>query len=156
MIKHISIQKEAFSDSLKDELEVLIKIHYEEIALHKDYVDLNPFWEAYHKMEAIRRINIITAREDGVLIGYVVDSVNRSLHYKDHLFATNDVFFVHPDHRTGSTGLRMFKAAEVCLKAMGASVWLVQTKAFKSAGKLLERRGFKLGDEQYVKYIKGD
>jgi GNAT superfamily N-acetyltransferase len=87
------------------------------------------------------------------VVGYFVVLVGRNIHYKDHLFAQNDIIYVHPDYRKGSTGARLIKFAEKCLKEDGVSVLTINTKVHKPFDPLMERLGFNLIERVYSKYL---
>jgi GNAT superfamily N-acetyltransferase len=148
----ITYQQE-FLDSCADEAKVLLENHWKEIALNKDKIKLNPDWEAYANLEVNGVLRIFTARDNGVLVGYFVVFVHRHIHYKDHLFANNDVLFLSEEYRKGFTGIRLIKFAEGCLKSDGVSVLNINTKIHKPFDPIMERMGFNLIERVYSKYI---
>ena len=79
---------------VRREIEPLLEEHWKEIALNKDKIKLNPDWRAYADLDSINALRIYTARKDGKLMGYFVIIVSKSLHYRDHLFANNDIIFL--------------------------------------------------------------
>lgn len=135
--------------------ENLLKLHWEQIALNKDKIKLNPDWETYKALEDSGILKIFTAREGATLVGYFVVTVMRNLHYKDHLFASNDLIFLHPDHRKGLVGAKLIQFAEEHLKRMGVSVMTVNTKMHKPFDKLLKWLGFTHIENLYSKYLRG-
>jgi GNAT superfamily N-acetyltransferase len=134
--------RQEFYKQVRAELPDLISLHYEEIALNKDAIKLNPDWDAYAEGEAQGAIKCFTARDGGKLVGYFVVCLHRSLHYKDHLYATNDIIFLHPDHRKGFAGPRLIKFAEQCLKDDGVSLLFINSKTHKPFDALLRRMGY--------------
>ena len=140
---------------IKDEVKDLIAHHWDDVALNKDYIKLNPDWDAYARLEKSQSLRIYTARENEVLVGYLVVLVNRSLHYKDHLFANNDVVFVHKDYRKGLSGAKLIKYAEKDLKDLGVSLFMINTKVHKPFGKLLDFLGFSEIETLYSKRLDG-
>lgn len=134
--------KQEFLAAVYDEIQELLRLHWEEIALNKDIIKLNPDWEQYEEAEKAGALRGFTAREDGKLVGYFVVLVNRSLHYKDHLFANNDIIFLHPEHRKGLAGVKLIKFAVDCLRADGVSMLFINTKVHRPFGPVLERLGF--------------
>jgi hypothetical protein len=80
--------------SYKDDAAILLEQHWEEIALNKGAIKLNPDWDTYFDLEDKGNLKIFTAREDGKLVGYFVVLCRHHLHYKDHLFAFNDVLYL--------------------------------------------------------------
>lgn len=148
----IAFQQE-FLNTCEEESKVLIKEHWEEIALNKEKIKLNPDWEAYRLLEEHGKIKIFTAREDSNLIGYFVVFVDRHIHYKDHLFAVNDIIFLKEEYRKGFVGGKLIKFAEKCLKEDGVSVLSINTKVHKPFDGLMDFLGFKLIERVYSKYL---
>ena len=138
---------------VKKEMQSLLDLHWQLIALNKDKIKLNPNWNEYIKLDDAGILKLFTARKNGNLVGYFAVTVSTSLHYKDHIFATNDVIFIHPDHRDGSAGYKLLKYAEKELTNMGVSLMMINTKTHQPFDKLLERVGFKLIERVYSKYI---
>ncbi len=137
----------------KKEMQSLLDLHWELIALNKDKIKLNPDWKEYIKLNDAGIIKLFTARKDGKLVGYFAVSVSQSLHYKDHIYAVNDVIFIHPDYRDGLAGYKLLKYAEKQLTNMGVSLMMINTKTHQPFDKLLERVGFNLIERVYSKYI---
>jgi GNAT superfamily N-acetyltransferase len=127
---------------VKREIEPLLRQHWEEIALNKDKIALNPDWRAYADLDSINALRIYTARKDEKLMGYFVVIVSRSLHYRDHLFANNDVIFLTKGARKGLTGVKLIKFAIESLAAEGITKLHVNTKAHQPFDAILERLGF--------------
>lgn len=148
----ITYQQE-FLLTCRKEAEVLIKEHWEEVAVNKEKIKLNPDWEAYEDLEKVGRIKIFTARDDEKLIGYFVVFVGRNIHYKDHIFATNDIIFITEKYRKGFLGAKLIKFAKKCLQEDGVSVLNINTKVHKPFDLLMERLGFKLIERVYSIYL---
>lgn len=127
---------------VKREIEPLLKQHWEEIALNKDKISLNPDWEGYARLDAVNALRIYTVRKDSELMGYFVVIVSKSLHYRDHLFANNDVIFLAKGARRGLTGVKLIKYAIDSLAAEGITKLHINTKAHQPFDAILERLGF--------------
>ena len=76
-----------------------------------------------------------------------------NLHYKDHIFAANDVIYLSAKHRKGLTGVKLIKFAETCLKQDGVSVLSINTKVHRPFDKIMDYLGFNLIESVYSKYI---
>ena len=148
----ITYQQE-FLATVEDEAKPLLNSHWEEIALNKDKIKLNPDWEAYEALEHQGKLKIFTARDDGQLVGYFVVIVGTNLHYKDHLFASNDIIYLSPNHRKGFTGIKLVKFAEKCLKDDGVSVLTINTKVHQPFDKLMDFLKFRKIERVYSKYL---
>jgi len=128
--------------NVRREIEPLLEKHYDEIALNKDIIKLNPDWEGYARLDAINALRVYTARKDGKLVGYFVVIVSKSLHYRDHLFANNDIIFLAKSARRGLTGMKLIKYAVEALRAEGITKLHINTKAHQPFDPILERMGF--------------
>lgn len=127
---------------VRREIEPLLMEHWNEIALNKDIIKLNPDWREYARLDELNALRIYTARKDGELMGYFVIMVSRSLHYKDHLFANNDIVFLTKPARKGLTGLKLVKFAIESLKAEGVTKLHINTKTHQPFDPIMERLGF--------------
>jgi GNAT superfamily N-acetyltransferase len=103
----------------------------------------------------VGKLRIFTARNKGTLVGYFVVIVNSNLHYKDHLFAANDIIYLHKDYRKGFTGIKLIKFAEGCLREDGVSVFAINTKVHQPFDVVLERLDFNMVEHVYSKYLGG-
>lgn len=145
--------QQEFLSSVRGEIEPLLNSHWEEIALNKEKIKLNPDWDAYQSFEDQGKLKIFTARDDGQLVGYFVVIVGTNIHYKDHLFASNDIIYLSPNHRKGFTGIKLIKFAEKCLKNDGVSVLTINTKVHQPFDKLMDFLKFRKIERVYSKYL---
>jgi len=145
--------QQEFLDNVRGEVESLFQLHWEEIALNKDKIKLNPNWDAYESMESSGHLRIFTVRENGVLIGYFFAVVSVNLHYKDHLLAENDLIYIKKAHRRGFTGVNLIKFAEKCLRDDGVSIIKINTKVHKPFDKLMDYLEFDCVERVYTKYV---
>jgi hypothetical protein len=148
----ITYQQESLV-TVKADIIPLLEKHWEEVALNKEKIKLNPDWDAYANLEDAGVLKIFTARADGKLIGYFVVFVKSHIHYKDHLFCYNDLIFIDEEYRKGFTSPRLIKFAEKCLKADGVEVMIVNTKMHKPFDSLLVWLGYKHIENLYSKVL---
>lgn len=148
----ITYQQESLV-TVKADIIPLLEKHWEEVALNKEKIKLNPDWDAYANLEDAGILKIFTARDDRKLVGYFVVFVKSHIHYKDHLFCYNDVIFVDEEYRKGFTSPRLIKFAEKCLKADGVEVMIVNTKRHKPFDSLLVWLGYKHVENLYSKVL---
>lgn len=146
-------QLESFN-SIKHDIKPLIEQHWHEIALNQDKIKLNPDWKEYARLDQAGKLRIYTARKDGVLHGYFVVIVSRSLHYMDHLFAHNDIIFLTKKARRGLTGVKLIKYAQDSLEAEGVSLLMINTKTHQAFDKILERLKYNCIERVYSKCFK--
>jgi len=138
---------------IRREIEPLLKQHWDEIALNKDTIKLNPHWKKYAMLDQNNMLRVYTARKDEELIGYFVVILESSLHYMDHTFAHNDVIFLTKKYRKGLTGVKLIKYAEECLAEEGVKQLFVNTKLHQPFDVILERLEFKEVEKVYSKVL---
>jgi hypothetical protein len=127
---------------IREELKELIGLHWEEIAVHKDKIPLDPDWEKYAAYDKQGNIVFITCRDGGKLIGYSVWFINHHMHYKRTLFALNDIVFIKKEYRKGRNGINLIKFSEYMMKALGADKILWHVKVSNDWTNILRRLGY--------------
>ncbi len=148
----ITYTKEKFEDYI-EEVKPLLEAHYKEIAKHKDKINLNPDYDKYQILDDIDMLHSIVVREDGKVIAYYISFVNIHPHYKDHIFAVNDIVYVDPKHRSKGVAVNMIRYAEEDLKSLGVSVMTVHMKEDKAFESLCKFVGMERTEFLYSKYI---
>lgn len=145
-------QRETFAEAYPDAKPLLEK-HWAEISSNLDIaLDVNV--EAYEASEKGDMLRVYTAREDGVMVGYVALFVHKGLHYQQSIQATQDVFYVDPDHRGKMLGVRLIKYVEGQLKGEGVQIITQHVKLKHPAlGMLLERSGYTAVEKLFQKRI---
>lgn len=115
----LELKLESLFDILP-EMEELIELHYQEIALNKDVIKLKPIWSEYKKLEDNKQFYLITARMEKQLVGYSAFFLKPHIHYEDTIVASNDVLFLKKEYREGRIGLKLIKFSEQKMKELGA------------------------------------
>lgn len=139
---------------IREEIEPLLNDHWEEIALNKDTIKLNPDWEKYARLDANNMLRVFTARTNGKLIGYFVVILETSLHYSDHVFAHNDIIFLAKEYRKGMTGVKLIKYAEKRLALEGVKQLFINTKKHQPFDPILKRLKFNEVEKVYAKVLR--
>ena len=124
------------------EAESLLKEHYNELTLNKEVMKLSPDWVSYFLIEAKKGLIIITAREDGKLVGYAAFFIGQHMHYKDSKTAQNDVLYMHKDYRRGFMGVRLIKESEKHLKHEGVVKVFWHIKDSNNFYPIMDRLGY--------------
>jgi GNAT superfamily N-acetyltransferase len=149
----ITFQVETLDECLA-EIELLLQAHFEELATNKQELGRpNMHKEAYYATEAQGMLHILTARHQGKLVGYYVAFVRPHLHYAHSLTAFTDVYYLAPELRKGSYGIKLFREAERTLKLRGVERMCNTTKLHKFVGRLFEYLGWIKTEIVYVKWI---
>lgn len=144
---------ERFADCIEEAKPTLL-LHWRELALYQDAIPLEPDYPAYLKADDLGFMKVFTARKDGALIGYANFFLTpRHFHYA-HRWANNDIFYVHPDHRNGRTGVGLVRHFEKALRADGPVVIHVETKRHSpDLGSLLRLLGYAGVSEGFSKRL---
>lgn len=145
--------KAEFIKDVLEELKPLLEDHWEEVAWYKDKIKLNPDYEKYIMMQEANSLLFVTARDEGKLVGYNVNFLQYHPHYSDHIFAVNDIIFLHPDYRHGKVAKEMLEGTEELLKHLGVSVVTLHMKPAHPFQTLAEHCGFKQQEYVYSKFI---
>jgi hypothetical protein len=141
-------------EPLKDEIWPLWQQHYDEIAEDKASVPLDPDWAKYDHLAETGCLHIVTARKDGVLVGYAFNIVSTHLHYRTTLFAFSDLYWLKPDCRGGKTAFRFFAFVEASLAERGVTKAVTNVKrAHDQTSRLFEWLGWRHAERLYVKSI---
>jgi GNAT superfamily N-acetyltransferase len=151
-MQHLSFQVEAFSEVI-DEAKPLLLRHWEEIALDKENVPLDPNWARYAELEQLGALSVVTARENGRLVGYSCMLLAPGLHYQSCYEARMDIFWLAPEVRGRMGGLRLFRAVEQELKRRGVQRVYVGSKLHRDVGRLFMALHYRPIETWYSKMI---
>lgn len=137
----------------------LFSEHWEEIALNKRVMRLDPNWKKYYALEEQGMMLILAmyAVQRGpyceVLVGYSVNFVTDHMHYQDLRVCQNDLLFVQENWRSGRHGLRLILATEAAGKELGAKLMLWHAKPDTTLDVLLPRMSYGIQDIIYSKEL---
>lgn len=145
----VEYQRERIQDVFEEALP-LLHLHWKEIAHYQD-IELKPNYVAYANAEDAGQIRVYTARKEGKLIGYCVYFLRFNIHYSDSLQASQDVLFVHPEHR--GIGMKFIAFCDAQLQAEKVQAVYHHVKAAHNFGPLLERMGYSLIDLIYARRL---
>lgn len=135
------------------EVQDLLPLHWEELALNKDKVPLDPQYDVYAARDAAGQVMVVTLRDAGRLVGYFIGFVAPGLHYQTCLTLTMDIFWTHPDIRGGFGGVRLFRAVEKEAKRRGVHRMFYGSKLHKDASRLFEFLKMEPVETYYTKWI---
>lgn len=147
--------------AVQPEVALLIEAHWRELAVNRDVIPLDPDWEQYARIAKAGMMHFVSVRADGVMVGYHCSFVMPHIHYKGTLHAFVDVFYIKPEYRRGSVGVRLFRVVERTLKARGVKKIMTPTKNHLKighdrggdVGDLLIALGHQWSERQFVKWI---
>lgn len=143
---------ESFMDN-KAELELLFPKHWEELALNKDKVPLNPDWKRYKAIEDSGILSFIGLRQDGKLVGYFVGIIMPHLHYTTCNTYIMDMLYVAKEARNKNAGILIMRTMEKEAKRRGVQRIVLNTKIHMNIGSLYHYMGFECIETIWSKWI---
>lgn len=135
------------------EAQPLLPLHWQELALNKDAVPLDPQYDVYNARDAQGQVMVVTLRQAGVLVGYFIGFVAPGLHYRTCLTLTMDIFWTHPDVRGGVAGLRLFRAVEKEARRRGVKRIFHGSKLHKDSSRLFAAMGYEPVEVYHSKWL---
>lgn len=152
----LTFQEETFSQAIPEGRR-LLNLHWHEVARDQERIGLLPRFDRYERAEDAGSLLIVTARDDGALVGYAVFFIDKNLHYAQSTWGISDIFWLHPDARRGRAGMRLLLFAEERLRARGAEMMHTTTKIeHPAASRLLQFLGHIPIETVHAKFIGGD
>lgn len=148
----ITAQVENLTETL-EELKPLLPLHWEELALNKDDVPLDPQYDVYLQKDACGEVSFVTVRDSGDLVGYMVTFISPGLHYQTCLTAITDIFYLVQDKRGKEGGHLLFDAAEKEFKRRGVQRWFAGSKNHKGCEYFLVKHGLEPVETMHSKMI---
>ena len=148
----ITLCAERFSDEYEN-MKGMFQKHYEELALNKDKVPLDPQYGVYLDRENRGEVLFVVAREAGNIVGYFIGFVAPGLHYQTCLTLTMDIFWIHPDHRGKGLGIKLFKFVEQEAKNRGVQRMFAGSKMHKDVAWLFEKLGYTEVERYYSAWL---
>jgi N-acetylglutamate synthase-like GNAT family acetyltransferase len=139
-------------DKWASEAAPLVIAHWRELGLDQD-LKIDPDVAKMRKMEEIGMFKTITARNEGVMVGYLLAIFATHLHYRSSppMFIV-DAYYVAPDARNG-TGVKLIRFMESTAKALGAIKIYISCKIHRDHTKLFESLGYQMSDYAFIKRI---
>lgn len=148
----VTLQLERWADFYPD-AQHLFPLHWRELALNQDPIPLDCDVEGYAALDNLGKLQILSARVDGKLVGYIMYFLHSHLHYKSTgLMALTDMYFVLPEYRRG-TGLKLFREWERILKERGIVQAITSCKVHEDHTEFFEKLGWTHSDNTFVKVL---
>ena len=155
-IANYAIGMEKLAEQL-DEVRELHQRHWSETEVKYLDDEMNPDYDYYIRREIEASFILFTCRTlDMVLVGHLQYFLGPNPHVMGHMLATEDAFFLAPEHRGGSLAGRFLRYAEDSLKLFGVKYVGMSDKSpvgGKNLEPLMRRRGYKPIATYYLKKI---
>jgi hypothetical protein len=150
----ITYSEEVFEEGV-DEVIHFFEKHRDESSSFKELeldVDLN-------KVATMQNEGLILCfamRDDGKVVGYCMDMLSKSFHYKDCLFAITDVYYILPEYRARYSA-KFFKFIEDFERDMGIYArmmgYSMAHEGHERVGAFLKRLGYSDMDTVLLKRL---
>lgn len=140
---------------LIDDYSDLFREHYEEVTPAGPNVlsDVTPDRAAYAALENAGALFTLLVRDDDdKIVGYSVNVVHRSMHYRETV-AQNDTIFLRKAYRGSGFGQQLIRAAEDEARRRGAVVLTIGTKPGADIGDVLPKFGYTVRDIVFKKEL---
>jgi hypothetical protein len=148
----LTYQVEAWGDFCK-EAEPLWLTHWAEIAQDQT-IPLVPDYATYAALDAAGMLHVVTGRDAaGTLQAYAVYLVRPHLHYATTLHGLCDVYWLHPAHRRGLEGYRLFQHVEATLRQRGVKKVITACKTYFDVSPLFTRLGYRETERVWTKVL---
>jgi N-acetylglutamate synthase-like GNAT family acetyltransferase len=136
----------------ESECEKLVYEHWQELGLDLD-LEIAPNFEAMKQLESMGMFKVITVREDGRMVGYLLAVINTHLHYRTSpkMFIV-DAYWISPECRNG-TGVKLFKYVEEVAKSLDCIKIYASFKIHKNHSRFFELLGYGQSDIAVTKRI---
>lgn len=151
----ISYKVEKLKNILHELKEGILDAHYEEIALNKDTIPLDPDYNKYLSLEDADTLFILTVRDKELIIGYFIGFITPHIHYNSTVFCFTDIYYIKPEYRKTLIGFNLFKEVEKELKLKNVNKWILPCKLHSGLdhSKLFEGIGFSQIEKVFAKTI---
>lgn len=115
----ITYQIEPSMAEIKEEMQALVDQHFKECDARSQLFALDLDWELYEAMTSNGSCVLVSAREDGSLVGYASFVVTLHPHIKTCTHAMLDGLFVLPEKRSNGLAKNLILESERILQTNG-------------------------------------
>lgn len=131
----------------------MLRRHWDEVALHKGLMRLDPDWLRYRAMEQRGLLLCLALEVDGRVVGYTLGTVAPHLHYQNLTVYANDAIYIEVEHRGGGVGLRLMRETERVARSRGAEMAAWHAKQGTRMDALMPRLGYGVQDIIYTRAL---
>jgi L-amino acid N-acyltransferase YncA len=148
----ISFHEEKFGP-FNEEAQPLYVLHWKELAVNQDKIRLDIDTERYQKLEDMGMLFVLTVRDAGKMVGYLMAFPITHMHYKTAgQMCLTDMFYILPEYRRG-TGAKLFTEFERRMRDRGVVQIMTGCKVHQNHSELFKRLGWTNTDLTFVKVL---
>jgi hypothetical protein len=146
----ITYQEEPFEELWPD-MQPHVLNHWKEVGSFKDYKpDLD--YNIFVAMQNSGQLVCCSARDDGKVVGYMIDFVRYHLHYKTVKVAISDLYYIAEPYRA-KCARKLLKFIESVEQEMGVHTRVTRSKDANNSGKFHELMGYNASEVTWVKRL---
>ncbi len=142
-------REEKLADA-RPEMERMAPLQWAEMAQGFEEFVGAPRWDVYLRAEAVGAAFLVTARQDGRLVGYFGMVVHPHLSMENTLAATSTPYWVEPGRYRGLILRRLIETAMAIARQRTVKVVAIRTHVWASAGPILEAMRFRPVETSYM------
>lgn len=149
----IRFDVEQWKDALP-ELQPMFQLLWDDVGLDKEKFKAKHDDAKYTALDAAGMLHVVTARASGRLVGYFISFLTPNPHYVDSgLMAYTDMYYLAPECRKGSIGLRLFAFVEKCWREKGVVKAYSSHKLHRDRSSMFRVLGWTPTDLIYTKVL---
>ncbi len=148
---------EKLSDCKNEIEEILVKEHWPEVGHYSD-IPIDPEWSKYRLLEENNMLRCFVIRtplneefKESMLIGYAIFMVDKHLHYRNTIVASQDMLFVKKSYR--GIGHKFLEWCDEVLKEEGVTTVTHHAKPWFNYGKLFEKMGYEKAETIWARRL---
>lgn len=143
------MQAEPWTDFWRDGAQLIYNMYKET----GEGIPFDPDVSGYGDLYDKGRLLVLTVRDDGTMIGYVIFVVLQHFHSRTWRAAFEEGLHLTQEYRKGTLGIRMLAFAEMVLTELGVRRVYLTERPQVAVDKLYLRRGYKLVARQWAKNL---
>lgn len=152
----LTFQKETYV-SLLPELPAVHQQHWEDIALDKNAIKLNPRYDEYLAYDSIGKLHCMVARDGGKLAGYFFMLVFPHLHYGQSLTAFADIYYLKREYRRDFAVVArlrgLIRATEQMCRDLHVQKVYITSKNYLDLTAVLAKEGYRFIETVHSKLL---
>jgi GNAT superfamily N-acetyltransferase len=141
--------------AIEGEIRGLVKAHWSEVEDLGDGIPFDPDYDLYANQDQAGMLHFTTMRDSGRLVGYYINIIGHHPHYRGSLFAFLDSFFLLPEYRRGTAGIRLFRVMEQSMRGLGVQKMTAVSTFKRDVSPLFRRLGWKPVETTFTKVLGG-
>jgi len=143
-------------DELWARKDLMVKHHHELVLDPSIPFDLDH--QKYRELDEMKMLFCYAAKQDDVIVGYYVAMLAPSMMSRNTLFCYTDFFYLIPELRGKTIGVRMFQKVEQELNELHVTHWLVSCKLHSGLdhSRMLKFLGMEMEEKVFIKNLKGE